>query len=732
MSPNPRVSIVISTYNRATSLRLTLDSFRWLDYDNFEVVVVNGPSTDETAAVLTDFAGQIKVVQCPERNLSMSRNLGIAAASGDLVAFIDDDAYPDPGWLNGVVPAFDDPEVAAAGGPVVGHTGYWLQARYSLANSLGDAWLEFGEYLGDWWSSPLSDVFVYTIGTNSVFRRDRLVAIGGFDEEFEYYLDETDVCRRLIDCGWAVRATPAGVVHHKFLPSDVRTPGRATKNRWPVIKNKTYFALKHGLRFHSFAEVGRNLSDFVGTQRAEVERDVLAGLLTDDDCAQFEVDVVSASDAGFARFRSGADRTRARSWFDERAQAFRPFTTLLVRDQKLTVCYLINEWPPDQLNGIARVVHTKATGLAARGHVVHVFTRGAGHPRVDLEAGVWVHRVPPVHHSIPEGVVIPQHLWDHASSLHDELVRMSNERSIDVVEAPNWDAQGLPTILSGRFTTVLSLNTPLATLVRMDARADPSHPGTADAIAAEKLCYESADAFVANSPAVVDEVEDLYRIQFDRSRLEVVLLGLERPDLTLTARHDNCVEVLFVGRLEPRKGIDLLLEVIPGLAAAHPHVRFTIVGNDAIVGPDGSTARESFERSAAGAVLTDRVVFTGILDDVEVARRYASCDVFVAPSRFESFGLILVEAMMFGKPVVGSDTGGMRHIVDDGVEGYLVPPGDAVALRRALDRLIRSPELRERMGQRALERYERDFRAVRMVETMEAYYRSLPNRLARC
>ena len=79
----------------------------------------------------------------PNRNLSESRNIGIKLASGEIVAFIDDDAYPDPGWLDALVRAFEWGEVAAAGGPVVGHTGYWYQCWYSWADRFGNFWTDF-------------------------------------------------------------------------------------------------------------------------------------------------------------------------------------------------------------------------------------------------------------------------------------------------------------------------------------------------------------------------------------------------------------------------------------------------------------------------------------------------------------------------------------------------------------------------------------------------------------
>src|ERR1700738_297745 len=110
------VSVVINTYNRAASLAVTLQSLRRLNYPHFEVIVVNGPSTDGTLELLNAMRSLIRVGGCSERNLSISRNVGIEMAGGALVAFLDDDAVPDEDWLNDTVSAFDCEEVGGAGG----------------------------------------------------------------------------------------------------------------------------------------------------------------------------------------------------------------------------------------------------------------------------------------------------------------------------------------------------------------------------------------------------------------------------------------------------------------------------------------------------------------------------------------------------------------------------------------------------------------------------------------
>src|ERR1051326_8864739 len=94
-----RISVVINTYNRARSLHEALRALRYQTHDAFEVVVVNGPSTDQTEAVLAEVAGAVRVARCPEAHLARSRNIGIAQAAGDVVAYVDDDAVPEPSWL---------------------------------------------------------------------------------------------------------------------------------------------------------------------------------------------------------------------------------------------------------------------------------------------------------------------------------------------------------------------------------------------------------------------------------------------------------------------------------------------------------------------------------------------------------------------------------------------------------------------------------------------------------
>ncbi len=527
------VSVVINTFNRCASLERTLRSLEWLDYPNFEVIVVNGPSTDGTEELLDRYAGRIKRAHCPNRNLSESRNIGIRMACGEVVAFIDDDAYPDPGWLDHLARAFDWEEVAAAGGPVVGHTGFWYQVWHSRADRFGNFWTDFQPCVNPTLllAAPGSFQFTYTIGTNSAFRRQVLVQLGGFDEQFEYYLDETDLCCRITDAGYIVQALDDGFVYHKFLPSEIRERSDVIRDWYQVLKSRFYFGMKHGLRASSFAEVCSQQAAFVAKTRANVDLNYEAGVHDKATRDKFEDDVAKASNLALELYMAGTTEERAPAWFGDGEQPFLPFETRRPPDGKLHICFLSSEYPPDRVNGIGRVVHALATSLAGRGHCVRVLTRGEEHVRVDLEDDVWVHRVPVRPHEPPPEVEVPRQIWDYSATMLEELHRIETFRPIDVVQGPNWDSEGIAVVLEGDYRYVVGLYTPLRTVLDVDptmrqqaADAAPHFDGLQQT---ETLVYRQASGYLACGPAIVEEIETLYDVSFPRERLGLVAHGLE-------------------------------------------------------------------------------------------------------------------------------------------------------------------------------------------------------------
>lgn len=726
---HPTISIVINTLNRAPLLARTLDSFRWLKYrGEFEVIVVNGPSTDHTEEVIASWLPHIRAGRCEEANLSMSRNIGICMASGELVAFIDDDAIPEPEWLEQLARAYDHPGVGGAGGLVFDQSGYTYQYEYSTATRLANAnWSAAGsaEHL----SFPGSFEFPYLQGTNASFRRSALIEVGGFDEELEYYLDETELCCRLIDAGFLIRQLPDAMVHHKFAPSNVRDEHKITRYRYPVIKNKIYFAIKHGRAYVPLQEIMEDNKRFSEQHAEDVEFHIAGGRLAASERAVFKEQNERAWERGVQRGLSGQHEYITPAKLDKWRGAFLPFGRVLRCAEPKSIVLVSRDFPPNHSGGIATFTRDLAQSLAAQGHIVHVIAHSPDINRVDFEDGVWVHRMRLRQVERPRAALarkVPEHIWSWSAVALEEARRIATHRPIDVVEAPVWDAEGIAFLLDGSWPLVTSLHTTLHFWID----SHPEKKGDQDWLESfgkpmlrlETALMTDAAAVRANSEAIAREIEAAYRFSFDRDKTRVVPHGMApRAPRPRAERHAG-LEILYVGRLEARKGIDVLLDAIPEVLEAAPQVRFRIVGDDALAGPDGRTYRAAFGARHGRQPWFGNVVFEGRVDDAVLDEAYARCDLFVAPSRFESFGLVFLEAMREAKPVIGCRAGGMPEVVRDGVTGLLVAPGDAAALAQAILRLVGDDAMRASMGEAGLALFRERFTAARMAEASVELY----------
>jgi glycogen(starch) synthase len=760
----PPVSVVVNTYNRAASLRQTLQGLRRQNYSNFEVIVVNGPSTDETIEVLCAHSTEIRVGRCALRNLSISRNVGVEMARGEFVAFIDDDAVPDEDWLVDAVAAFDSDEIAGVGGFVFDHTGYELQYSFTVCDRMGNAYHNLTVPMPDF-CYPGCHRFPALLGTNSIFRRSALLEIGGFDEQFDYFLDETDVNVRLIDGGYILKQIPRAFVYHRYLPSHIRNEKRVNTNYLPMIRNRIYFSLKNAsLADGQSAERLKDWSNLCRDALYNVNWNISQGTISADVLERLRVDMDVAVEEGI---RVGMNRPRrllgsaiaeemrgeiardvdlSGGRYTFRPGEFKPCPILLSRSEKLTIALLSQQYPPGVVGGIGRLTHDLAQGLAACGHNVHVLTRATARSTantVDFEDGVWVHRLIEDRDEglPPQDVKVPPHIWRHSARMLRELKRLDEMHPIDIVEAPIWDVEGLAAILTNQFCVVTSLHTPLRKVVETNpdwqANMTPAKRQAYEEIAeAERFVAFRADGVRANSRAVLETMARLYNLELAGDHVAILPHGMEdrtRPSREnndpIWPRNSNEVTVLYAGRFEGRKGTDALLAAIPELCEKFKFARFVLVGEDRTL-PDGSTLGGAFRARHSGASFLDRVVFAGEVSDAQLEQHLQNCDIFVAPSRYESFGLVFLEAMMFAKPVVGCRAGGMNEVIEDGVTGLLAEPGDVSSLVSAFSALLNDPVKRAEFGEAGRERYLQHYTRDALIERTLKFYRETLSRRA--
>src|SRR5213593_111993 len=201
VGPWPRISIVVCSYNGARTISDCFEGLQRLEYPNFEVIVVDDGSHDRTAALARAYG--FRVISTENRGLASARNTGLAAATGEIVAYIDDDAYPDPHWLTYLAATFRNTTHVGVGGPNLAPPGDGVVAE-CVANAPGGP---VHVLLSDGEAEHLP-------GCNMAFRRECLEAVGGFDPQFRTAGDDVDVCWRLQERGWTLGFSPAAMVWH--------------------------------------------------------------------------------------------------------------------------------------------------------------------------------------------------------------------------------------------------------------------------------------------------------------------------------------------------------------------------------------------------------------------------------------------------------------------------------------------------------------------------------------
>lgn len=423
------VSVIVNTNARRESLSALLRALAFQRHVPFEIVVVCGPAPDGTRAMVAEAAraGRLKMALCEEANLALSRNIGLQHAAGAIVAFIDDDAIPEPVWLEELVALFADREVAGAGGRVYGPDGRSLQFRHGLCDRFGDTAPD-RRAPDEAASFPLSAAFPHLMGTNALFRREAVVRVGGFDEFYSYYLEETDLCVRLMDEGGRIRQTGRAPVHHRFLPGTAR--GEEARIR-PVLRSRIYFPLVNARHHAPIDEILERSLAFVAERRARVRGALAANVVHPLAEAEFEEDAEAAWREALLAGLSGRRRLRPPGDFAD-PPAFRPYRSHGAEGPARHVVLLAE--------GRRSPVPPEAFALARRGDLVRVLhpATAAGQPEdVGFDEGVFTQAVPVEHayEGPPDAAAPERAIWPRAAALLAEIDRLHAVRPVDAVVA---------------------------------------------------------------------------------------------------------------------------------------------------------------------------------------------------------------------------------------------------------------------------------------------------------
>lgn len=229
-------------------------------------------------------------------------------------------------------------------------------------------------------------------------------------------------------------------------------------------------------------------------------------------------------------------------------------------------------------------------------------------------------------------------------------------------------------------------------------------------IASERRIMNFVDRIVAATPLDRQQMLDLY--DADPERIEVIPCGVDlslfRRIRKAEARADLDISpssklILFVGRIEPLKGIDTLIRAISLVVRRNPHwhdyLALAIIGGSAEDATEALTAEMRRLRDLRAELGLERLVtFLGAQSQETLPYFYSAAEMVVMPSHYESFGMVALEAMASGTPVIASDVGGLTFTVQDGKTGFLIPPHRPHLLADKIELLLRQPALRRAMG----------------------------------
>ncbi len=354
--------------------------------------------------------------------------------------------------------------------------------------------------------------------------------------------------------------------------------------------------------------------------------------------------------------------------------------------------------------------------LGRLGIHVDVFTRSQDehvpHVLHDLGYGNRVVHVP----AGPETPVAKMNLANYVPEFVDGVNTFAAEKGIhyDVIHSHYWMSGLAAMPLADRWggTPIVQMFHTLGEMKNRIAKS-PDERETPERIAAEKRVLARADRVVVATLAEQTQLRFLYKAS-DR-KLEVIPPGVDTSHFYpipadeakqfLGLKPGNRM-VLFVGRIEPLKGVDTLIRAMACLKLkdrARPE-HLAIIGGDPDVDPQKMTAEMArLQKLSDDLCMSKMVVFLGKRGQDTLPYYYSAAEVLVMPSHYESFGMVALEAMACGTPVIASDIGGLGFLVQDGETGFTIPDGEPDTMCEKLSLLLSDRELRTRMGQRAAE-----------------------------
>jgi len=394
----------------------------------------------------------------------------------------------------------------------------------------------------------------------------------------------------------------------------------------------------------------------------------------------------------------------------------------------VTPLYDLPGCPP---GGIGIHYRNLCESLVRRGHNVHVITAipFLNHENNSYFNGVTITKLPlsypkfityPILGFILNLINIEKNIlpyW-HSYLIFKKLKMMNKNNKLDIIEFPN--TYGLlffnvkhkdRNVINRVFTTDKD-----HTFINDIELTDYYYRRTV----METFCINNCNLIVVPSHEHKRKILTNYTV--NNKDIKIIPLGTDVPKSKENKSNDkNSINILYVGRFEQRKGIDLLLNAIPiVLQKTDKNIKFQIIGK----AHNGIDYENNFynEHNLSKSSTVD---FLGEITGDSLIPFYQNCDIFVAPSRWESFGLIYIEAMSYAKPIIACNNGGAKSIIRNNIDGLLVETENSMEIAKAILSLIADKQKRVTMGENSFSRFTKKYTTETITDATLEYYNSI-------
>ena len=362
------------------------------------------------------------------------------------------------------------------------------------------------------------------------------------------------------------------------------------------------------------------------------------------------------------------------------------------------------EYPPRVVGGISRVVHDLSHKLIQEGHGVTVVTYRDGNvPYIEDDNGVMVYRV-------DNFMISSNNLIDWTMQLNFNMIAkvgeiIAEKGSFDVIHAHDWLVAYAAKTLKTAYSIPLVCTIHATEAGRNSGIRDEQQRYINDT--EWMLTYESSEVIV-NSNYMRSELQRLFGLPYEKINVipNGVNLnmydGIEKDyDFRRKYAMDNEKIILFMGRLVYEKGIQTLIAAMPKILNHYHDAKLLIAGKGGMI--------DELRNQVNYLGLGNKVYFTGYLGSKDVQRMYKCADVSVFPSTYEPFGIVALEAMLSGTPVVVSDVGGLNDIIDHGVNGMKSYAGNANSLADSILTLLFDQKLCDAVTKNAVAKVKNEY-----------------------